>query len=1556
MTRDDVERVWQERLQRCQRQLKAKEDEMCRQSRYFDSFKAQLQHKLGQARDREESLQKRIYALEKQLLDVAVSVATDAGTLSAVRITAKTETRWQQHERLPGARGEGEGEEEKNGGRRHPNLGAERDGTHEDKPEQEKVRLQGFIVNLQEDLRVLLERQESGVTERRRLMEQLQEAQENSQLLCCEVEEMKVEIQQLKLSESILIKEVEDLQRDLQGSTKQTPCHLTTTFADVCSVPSSAHTTGHHSQGSSEKVLDDQDAVPVVQHQVAAGSPKSGASAPILTAKCGSQHSSKMDSFPRLSLQSLDVWGSTRCFNLEETHSEESDALREAYRSLGLGEDLEGLREQYDHLEAALQHSKEQLQVMAEENDQLKFLLRSQAEAKQMPEMSTTSSPVQNDITHSDLLQALNRENRALAVRIQELLDHIELNDEEIKSERSQLRKHILCLEEDRAKLEQEKEEHGCLITELTRKTEDDLNTIMELQQKLEDERLEWSEQKNVQCGSTCTVLGRCQEKKPTECSVQSVATEELPQLVSSQQVDITACLKPACQHNNLSSLKVEQEELTSSVLSLKKEQEEVSLSVQAQTEEKQHLTRAVWALKEEKDKLSRSLHGLKQEREHLIRAVSGVKDEKARLFQSVSELKEAKDKLTECFPALEREKEKLLESLSSGKEEANHIAQSVEHLQREKEQLSQSVLTLTVETCKLSDSLKRLKEQTDQAHPSRHLQQDGDGLLKSISRLKEEKDRSEHSVRCLKLEEAQIMQSLQALREERNSQRSQMREKQSNHAVTGEEKGQNATGSFNGKNMQEQRELLREIEDLTAELKKSQEELQKRRVETADLHRQLSQSEAWRQDAERKAAQAVDEVKRMTDLITQTEELSMANGHLTTQVTALQSKVDLLAREKAATLSLKADIEDQYSILTAQLKAKTVALEELNAEYITLKNGRGNKDDLSALMSLRTRYNDIQAKYDALLKTRIPTDVDVVPLKAKLSSLVLKCQERNNLLAQMMRALRGHGPVDPTLTQQVDQLLNDAALLQYTTAFTQTSFTKGLDRGLTAGFISNFQKYTWSAEAGGQQNQNEFHTEQKTRHHSSSEAWTTTLPDCSGDAMPAPAVIRKKNDISPVPTLQEDNTVPSSPEPKLKEVFSLDTPQLLPSDEEPEKMSPLDKRPESSSPCSFNMPDPSGSRRSPAPPLSVSCVRRRLSSPEKILNLQEQLQQALLSFSQASVSRGRGEQSRRSFSFSAPASPSPSAQTKLQAVRTTAPPSGPLPFSTASSLAKPPPALSTTPVARNQPTTLFNAVTARSANRTFTPHSLSNHRFKAAVLSTTSTPSLSAHSFISNATSSKAKSTTSSDTNVPAPLNLNSAADVANADHTSSLTTAIFKATNANDFTASDTTAITNETAHKADDVSAASKPDGAASARDRLEMTTFHTQLLQHSPERRTKSAARSHSAPEKMRPSRPKAEAPAEVRSVEVIKQVGQSSLLIGWERPPLDELGCSHGTFVYGYRVFVDGEFYKSVMSSACTKCVLENVDLTEPVEIGVQTLGSNGLISTSVHAMYVSPGP
>ncbi|XP_049610635.1 uncharacterized protein jakmip1 isoform X1 [Syngnathus scovelli] len=1540
---DEVERVWRERLQRCQRQLKSKEDEMGRQSHYFDNLKHQLHHKLNLARDREESLQRRIYTLEKQLLDMTVSAATDVTALSAVRIAPKTESHWQE----PGAREECEGEEEKNECRRrqwHSNNGGEQDGRQEEdegttenkrstdnKQNSNGVRLQSFIVTLQEDLRVLLEREESGMTEHRRLVEQLQEAEENSLFLCCKVEEMKVELQQLNLSESVLTKEVEDLRvenhrlkHDLKDSAQQTPSQSSAISADVCSDTSDASTIVHCAKRSSEKVLGLHDAVSVTHHLAAAATSKSATKAPAITAKHGPLYTAENHTpsiFPHLSLQTLKLasetigeWGSPGGFNVEDTHSEESEALREAYRSLGLGEDLEGLREQCEHLEVALQQSKQQLQVMAQENAQLKLQLRNQREEKQkfgatltITEAEACQSPGQDDVTnHNSLLHALNQENRALALRIEELLAHIELNQDEMEREQSQLRASILRLQEDKAKLEQEKQEHGCLINELTRKTEDDLNTIMELQQKLE-ERVDCCKQNHV---------GRFPENHPEERVAIEQDGAQSHLLVKSLSDQVKQLNK------SIQSLKAEQGQIHGCVVTLRKEHGEVSLSVQTQTQEKQHLTRTIWALKGEKDGIARSLDGLKQERDQIIRVLSGLKDVQVRLSKSVRDLEEKKAKLAESCLVLEREKEKLFESLSGGKDEVKQIAQTVQDLGREKDQLSQTA-------SKQRDSLQ---ESTDKNQPRQHLQGDYDSLLKSISSLKNEKVKTEHSVRCLKEEEAQIMKLLQFRREQMSGQQTDPHSQtQYNKMETEIENKQNV-----GTTIQEYSELVRVVEVVREELKMSQQELDKRHAENTALQMQLSQSEARKQIAEKQASQAGDEVKRLTDLINQTDTICKKNGYLTTQVNELQSKISVLIKEKTATLSLKSQIEDQYNMLTAQLKAKTVALEELNFEYITLKKERDNNDDLSALMSLRTRYNDVKAKYDALQKTRSQSNVDlVVPLKAKVSCLVLKCQERNNLLAQMMRALHRHNIVDSTLTRRADELLRDTVLLEYTAAFAPGSFAKEQECGLTPGFVSKFHNYING------------HTrtecrEQKGTKHPSLEESTTNVPDRSRDVLCTPIVQRKQNANSHVPSMQADHQVPPSAEPQNAEQTF-----LSPSATGHQKRS-LDIRPKS---C----PGPSNTCDS-TPPLFFG-VSRRLSSPEKIINLQEQLQQTLLSSCKAVVGGGRVDHSRR-MSFSAPASPNPSSQKKSQRLCVLAPSSGPLPLCSPTSMAKHLPPVTTSAVTKTQPTKLFNAVTARcAANVSSAPHLLVNRHFKGAMSSSSSVTK----SSVSTAASSKTNSTSSSDSNVPAPLKPKSqfSPDVADAEHSASSPlmasktpdSGVFMCSDTNlQITASDTTAPSKATVHKADVFSGVIKPNGADHpVCDGLEFTTFNSRFSQHSPEG---SSNKFHVDPEQMRPSRPKPGAPAEVCSVEVIKQVGHSSLLIGWERPPLDELGCSHGTFVYGYRVFVDGEFYKSVMSSACTKCVLENVELTYPVEIGIQTLGSNGLRSNRVHTVYM----
>ncbi|XP_033949004.1 trichohyalin-like isoform X2 [Pseudochaenichthys georgianus] len=1622
MTRDKErgEQVWRDRLQRCQRQLKAKEEEMSRQSQYFENFKTQLQHKIRLARDREQSQQNRIYTLEKQLLDMTVSAATGLTKISAVRITAGTLTHWEEQERLPPTRGEGEGEEEGKEERRRQwqsSVGNEREaekdiqgGPVKDATQTpSEARLQGFILSLQEDLRVLLEREEHGMTERRRLMEQLQESQENSHFLGCKVEEMKAEEQQLKLSESSLMEEAGELKEEKQRL-KQS---LTDAAKHTATCPGT-NTVSRTAMGEVHLTSDEgtglpySSVVPPVHQLVAAESLQDNTEDHSSSAKSENPPKTfkKNNTSPQslsLTTEKLDelklgTWCSRGILNMEESPSEESEALMEAYRSLGLGDDLKALQDQCDRLEVTLGKTQEQLRMMDQENTRMKLQLKKdsekqEADAQQGSSKGEVSTLPPSDGGEDELVLALNQENRALAERIQELLAHNELREEEIKRERTHLRQHISELEADRVTLKQESQEQECLITELTKKTEDDLNSIMELQQRLveSEQRMEESQIGNkLQSEFSAATSGRFQQKNLEECVdslVESMLKGDEPRLESSQQAeDLTVVTAASSQHNNqddllsslhvstltdkvsqltktVQSLKTEEEELSGSLNTLRAHQREVSLSVQTQTEVKQQLTRTVWGLKEEKDGISKSVAGLKQEREQLTRTVCGFKDERDQLIRSTSGLKEEKESLS----GLEIEKEKLLESLSHGKEQRDQIMQSLQSVQTESEQLSQAVLHFKQERDELTDSLKCLKKQRDEERSSSTSQEE---VIKSAITLREDEERIKHSISCLKQEEKKMKLLLQGLREERDRLKAALpsptqteRRNQKQPLTTETETGDTQrclTRDHRGNTEEEQSDLRRELEALGAELETSHEELDQSRVDNKRLQRELCQSESRREEAERKAA---DKVVRMTVVANRMEETREENDNLTTQVKQLQSKVTGLLRERTDALSLKTHVEERHNILTAQLKAKTVALEELNSEYIALKRGQGSKDDLStALVSLRTRYNDIRAKYDELLKKRSHTDLEVAPLRAKLSCLVVKCQERNSLLVQMMKDMHRRGCADSTLTLQVERLLSDAALHNYTAAFTPGSTVKTRDHsaGFTPGFISRFQDYTSGLTEDqscssipllvNQLYQNELIPESgvKCRELKSEKQSTlvTAVADCIREVTPAPTA-----------TLHERlQATPSLVVPELKESLKFNPAPLSPSASRPEKCHHQNMKGKSS-------PDPipgttSSLSPSPLPSRERVSPSRRLSSPEKIINLHEQLQRTLMSSYQDPEGRGRRHQPRKCLSFSAPADLRPASLTKKQSLSLNDQNTNSLLTAAAAAAVS---QAKHTPVVRstNTSNTLFNAVTSRSAHVSFSPNLFTYHHFKADTSKTTK-PALSSSPFDTVA-ACKAKPTSSSGTNVTtSPKKITAIPDKSDAKQTAptpltprtcTIDSDVFICSETNPKnTVSDTTAPRRPTAPEENHFHMPCETDGATPAYHGLIFAAPCTPPAHCSAER-SKSARKSTTALEKTKTARPKPEAPAEVRSVEVIRTVGQSSLLIGWERPPLDELGCSNGAFVYGYRVFVDGDFHKSVMSSACTKCILENVNLSVPVNISVQTLGSEALTSNFVHALY-----
>lgn len=507
----------------------------------------------------------------------------------------------------------------------------------------------------------------------------------------------------------------------------------------------------------------------------------------------------------RLTTETIDelrigTWCYNGVLNLEESPSEDSDALREAYRSLGLGEELSVIEEQRDRLEDALQQEQEQLQVIAHGNAQLKSQIKQQWDQEAGLEQDSSKEMVCEEtekklfsLGTDDLVQALNEENRALADRIQELRAHIELREDEIQKEQIHVKEHICKLEADGARQQEENHEQGCLITELTRKTEDDLNTIMELQQKLMEyeqckEDTKHNKPGGFQTKHTQTVFSEDNLDKCVDMLVNCVIEgDKEPQFTSDEPQenmnDASQMMNRGKSPDNLhasvlseqvdqltkmiQSLKTEQEELTGCIQYQREQQKEVSQSIQAQTEEKQRLTREIWGLKEEKDHVFKSLAGLKQERERLTRAVCGLKDERDQFQRSTSGLKEEKEQLSEELPTLKKEKDALLESISSGIKERDKALLSLETLQNESHQLSQAVLNLKQERDELTRFLMGLEERRDKVQQYETLHEECTKLTKSVSSLKEEEVRIEFSISRLKQEEQQMMLLLQEQQDE---------------------------------------------------------------------------------------------------------------------------------------------------------------------------------------------------------------------------------------------------------------------------------------------------------------------------------------------------------------------------------------------------------------------------------------------------------------------------------------------------------------------------------------------------------------------------------------------------------------------------------------------------------------------------------------------------------------------------------------------------------------------------------------------------------------------
>nr|XP_019603740.1 PREDICTED: janus kinase and microtubule-interacting protein 1 isoform X2 [Rhinolophus sinicus] len=138
----------------------------------------------------------------------------------------------------------------------------------------------------------------------------------------------------------------------------------------------------------------------------------------------------------------------------------------------------------------------------------------------------------------------------------------------------------------------------------------------------------------------------------------------------------------------------------------------------------------------------------------------------------------------------------------------------------------------------------------------------------------------------------------------------------------------------------------------------------------------------------------------------------SLSNGPQLRDPEAQTSEEDLRLRVR--------QLRHQVLTLQCQLRDQGSAYRELQAA----------QDEALCLQ------DQLQGKLDELQKKQYEANLAVTPLKAKLASLVQKCQERNHLITHLLQELHRHGGASDLLSEVAHSVVNDLALAEYTATF----------------------------------------------------------------------------------------------------------------------------------------------------------------------------------------------------------------------------------------------------------------------------------------------------------------------------------------------------------------------------------------------------------------------------------------------------------------------------------------------------------------------------------------
>ncbi|XP_074130233.1 uncharacterized protein C4orf50 homolog isoform X2 [Sminthopsis crassicaudata] len=436
----------------------------------------------------------------------------------------------------------------------------------------------------------------------------------------------------------------------------------------------------------------------------------------------------------------------------------------------------------------------------------------------------------------------------------------------------------------------------------------------------------------------------------------------------------------------------------------LQKEQNQVFLEITKLHRTQEMCNQKAHALEEEKERNLKSIDELEKDKVNLLENITQLRSELDKYLQLISDLEDCNGKsynkisdLQEENIALKKKVDNLQKAMVDDIREAQEVTRQVTQENRELKTLITDLGIGYKDLIKdllpgIQDMMQSLKEENEQLlHKMHVMEEKAKWETKDIEKISKENEQLKEQIQELLDKTNMVDEGIQVT--------DCLGQLARDEGLSLEEASVFAKG-------QKQHPICSDMHRLYVDYKRLNPFLMKEKPEVSTVTQELSN------EGEKKKVD-FDKKKKRKSLL----EIPKAHESLTSS-SQLQDIEHIRPEEEPKTSSKL--LHHQVLTLKSQLRDQTAIYNELQASQS------------------ETRYlqGQLREKIEELKRRKNEVNLAVIPLKAKVASLVQKCQDRNNLVTQLVRELHRHGIENLQLSQRARTLVDDVAVASCAAAF----------------------------------------------------------------------------------------------------------------------------------------------------------------------------------------------------------------------------------------------------------------------------------------------------------------------------------------------------------------------------------------------------------------------------------------------------------------------------------------------------------------------------------------